>query len=236
MLNRIDLEDICRTSRVYAKLGQVHSSSLDIGIHRSRLSGLGLEYADFREYQPEDDIRYIDWRLSARSVDIYGEMKLFTKVFFSERRSDLIIAIDLSKSMVVKDKIASIIYALALILEFARRLNDRVTLILLGDKLRVYPSLKPGEALAKALNAICSGAFYDRSSLELLAQLFKKIHKRSSAMLFADYGHSLGELLSVISTARVQRIPLGIVLSVYRWEIEPPIDRGFLALVDMEFF
>src|SRR5258707_11254111 len=42
------------------------------GDYRSLFYGFGVDFADLREYQPEDDIRYIDWNVSARMNTPYG--------------------------------------------------------------------------------------------------------------------------------------------------------------------
>src|SRR5436190_17179563 len=41
------------------------------GDYRSLFRGFGMDFADLREYQPEDDIRYIDWNVSARMDTLY---------------------------------------------------------------------------------------------------------------------------------------------------------------------
>jgi len=226
--------DLCRESKIYAKLGRAQSSSLDLGIHRSRLAGLGLEYADFREYQPDDDVRYVDWRLSARSVDIYGEMKLFTKVFFSERRCEEVVVLDLSESMASYGKLLTAIYAVSMILELAHRLGDTVTLVLLGDRARIFPRMSPREAIGRIIDTVCRGSLPKRSYLHHLAELLKKMKRSKPVMVFTDYGHEVEELVELLTVARTRFVPLAMVLAIHRWEVEPPMDRGFVALMDLE--
>src|SRR3569833_3119684 len=38
------------------------------GLHRSARRGFSVEFADYRPYQPGDDLRYLDWKLAARAV------------------------------------------------------------------------------------------------------------------------------------------------------------------------
>ena len=64
-----------------------------IGEHFSFKKGFSLEFADYRTYQPGDDIRYIDWNLAAR-LD-----KLFLKLFTSQEELTIHILIDVSNSM-----------------------------------------------------------------------------------------------------------------------------------------
>jgi len=63
------------------------------GDQRSRSYGIGLEYADHREYNSGDDIRYIDWALYGRSG------RLYTKLFLEDKDKNINILIDRSRSM-----------------------------------------------------------------------------------------------------------------------------------------
>ena len=63
------------------------------GVRRSSSHGSGLEYADHREYNSGDDMRYIDW-------DLYGRSgKLYTKLFMEDEDININILIDRSRSM-----------------------------------------------------------------------------------------------------------------------------------------
>lgn len=63
------------------------------GLHMSKIRGRGIDFEEFRPYQPGDDIRTIDWRVTARIG------KPFTKVFREERERPVLIAVDQSSSM-----------------------------------------------------------------------------------------------------------------------------------------
>ena len=63
------------------------------GMRKSAAKGSSVEFADFREYVPGDDIRRIDW-------NTYGRMdKLFVKLFVEEREAYYSVIIDTSSSM-----------------------------------------------------------------------------------------------------------------------------------------
>ncbi len=68
-------------------------SSLDVGGHLSRLKGRGIEFDEARLYQEGDDLRTIDWRVTARTG------KTHTKIFREERDRPVIIWLDLRQSM-----------------------------------------------------------------------------------------------------------------------------------------
>jgi uncharacterized protein (DUF58 family) len=63
------------------------------GLHLSKIRGRGIDFEEFRPYQAGDDIRTIDWRVTAR------QGKPFTKVFREERERPVLIAVDQSSSM-----------------------------------------------------------------------------------------------------------------------------------------
>ncbi|MCP4768097.1 MAG: DUF58 domain-containing protein [Gammaproteobacteria bacterium] len=63
------------------------------GGHLSRFRGRGMEYHESRPYQPGDDIRSIDWRVTARSAQTH------TKVYREERERPVLLWLDLSRSM-----------------------------------------------------------------------------------------------------------------------------------------
>lgn len=63
------------------------------GQHQSRQKGRGMDFSEVRQYQPGDDIRSIDWRVTARTG------KPHTKLFSEEREQPVILYIDLNSSL-----------------------------------------------------------------------------------------------------------------------------------------
>ncbi len=86
-------------SRLMARLDQLDVVSRKIfsskiqGERRSRRRGQSVEFADFRNYSPGDDLRFVDWNIYAR-LD-----RLFLKMFLEEEDLSMVIALDLSASM-----------------------------------------------------------------------------------------------------------------------------------------
>jgi len=110
--------------------------SLFSGEYHSIFKGRGLEFSDVREYQPGDDVRSIDWNVTARRGH------LFVKEFVEERQLNALIVVDLSASKtfgtgakqnsIIASEIAAIL-ALA-----ATTNNDRVGLLLATDKVEYF--------------------------------------------------------------------------------------------------
>jgi uncharacterized protein (DUF58 family) len=113
------------------------------GTYSSSFKGQGLAFREVRPYQAGDDIRTIDWNVSARMQDT------FVKVFVEEREMTVMLVVDLSASerfgtrRAPKLRVASEVAAL---LAFsAIRNNDRVGLIVATDKIERIVPPKKGE-------------------------------------------------------------------------------------------
>ncbi len=63
------------------------------GLHKSRRRGFSTEFSDFRQYAPGDDIRFLDWRLFARTD------KLFIKCFEADTETECLLVLDATRSM-----------------------------------------------------------------------------------------------------------------------------------------
>ena len=68
-------------------------NSLQTGAYVSHFRGRGMEFDESRPYQPGDDPRSIDWRVTARSTTAY------TKLFREERERPVLVMVDLRASM-----------------------------------------------------------------------------------------------------------------------------------------
>jgi uncharacterized protein (DUF58 family) len=83
----------CRTAQDLRLFEHQAARSLLLGNVRSRFRGRGMEFEEARPYQPGDDIRAIDWRVSARTG------KTHTKVYAEERERPVHIVLDQRNSM-----------------------------------------------------------------------------------------------------------------------------------------
>ncbi len=114
------------------------------GEYHSVFKGRGMEFSEVREYQVGDDIRSIDWNVSAR----FGHP--FVKIFEEERELTVMLIVDMSGSLVfgsvdkTKQQIAA---ELSAILAFsALKNNDKVGLILFTDRIEKFISPKKGKS------------------------------------------------------------------------------------------
>jgi uncharacterized protein (DUF58 family) len=86
----------CLEARIGVRAAKADTAAFLTGSSPVSARGLGLEYVDFRDMEEGDDARFIDWRLSARSLDASGSYRLIVKVFRAERRVRAALVVDLS--------------------------------------------------------------------------------------------------------------------------------------------
>lgn len=92
---RIDLPDLIalRQHLVQCERHRSVSRASGEGAYRSRALGRGITFAEVRGYQPGDDVRLIDWRVTARTG------RAHTKVFDEERERPVLVALDYRRPM-----------------------------------------------------------------------------------------------------------------------------------------
>lgn len=111
------------------------------GEYESAFRGRGIEFEEFREYIPGDDVRQIDWNVSARFD------KPFVKIFKEERERSLVFLVDTSLSQNFgnqKSKRDLATEVAALLSYAAIQSNDKVGLILFSDQIELYIPPKKG--------------------------------------------------------------------------------------------
>ena len=201
------------------------------GEYHSVFKGRGMEFAEVREYIPGDDIRAIDWNVTARM------RQPFVKIFDEERELTVMLLVDLSGSTRFgsgersKGEIAAEISAL---LAFsAIKNNDRVGLIMFTDRIeRFVPPKKGTKHVLRVISEVLS--FVPQSSgtdiagaLEFLSRVTKR---KSVAFLVSDFLASGYE--SALKVAHRRHDLVSIVL-------RDPMERslpavGIAALQDAE--
>jgi uncharacterized protein (DUF58 family) len=158
------------------------------GEYHSVFKGQGMEFQEVREYVPGDDVRSIDWNVTARG----GE--LFVKKFTEERELTVLLLVDVSASQRFggtarfKSDLAA---EIAAVLAFAAiRNNDRVGLVLFTDAVELYvPPRKGTSHVLRVIREVLS--FPPRSRGTRLAAalefLDRVAHRRAVAFLISDF-------------------------------------------------
>jgi uncharacterized protein (DUF58 family) len=141
------------------------------GEYHSRFKGQGMEFAEVRPYQIGDDIRSIDWNVSARTGETY------VKVFEEEREQTVMLAVDISGSedFGTADKFKREIAAeiCAIVAFSAIKNNDKVGLLLFSDEIELFVPPEKGR----------------RHALRIVRDLYAHEAKSRGTSLSAAFGH-----------------------------------------------
>ena len=120
------------------------SSQLFSGEYHSAFKGKGMSFAEVRPYQYGDDIRFIEWNVTARYRDPY------VKVFEEERELTIILMIDMSRSDIfgtVKMTKRELVTELAAVLAIsANTNNDKVGAVFFTDKIERFIPARKGRS------------------------------------------------------------------------------------------
>lgn len=137
------------TSEILKKVRKIEiktrglSSHIFSGEYHSAFKGRGMSFSEVREYMPGDDVRAIDWNVTARLSAPY------VKVFEEERELTLMLLVDISRSSVFgSDAISkrALITEIAAVLSFsASTNNDKVGVIFFSDKIEKFIPPKKGK-------------------------------------------------------------------------------------------
>lgn len=144
-------------------------TGLFAGEYRSVFKGRGMEFESVREYQPGDDVRNIDWNVTARAG------RPFLKQFVEERELNLMLLVDRSASLAcptprgAKSRLAA--EAAALLAFAAARSNDRVGLITCSDRVESFIPPAKGARQAQRIVASLSGDAPNAGGTDLAAAL-----------------------------------------------------------------
>jgi uncharacterized protein (DUF58 family) len=162
------------------------------GAYHSVFKGRGMAFSEVRLYQPGDDVRLIDWNVSARMNDVY--IKLFTE----EREMTVMLLVDMSASHRfgsrehTKRELAA---EMAALLAFsAIKNNDRVGLIIFTDRIEKFVPPKKGKT--HVLRVVSEILTYRpqgrRTDLALAVDFLGRVTRRRSVTFLLSDFHAEG--------------------------------------------
>ena len=183
-LNETDLLKKVRKIEIKTK---ALSHQIFAGEYHSAFKGRGMAFSEVREYQWGDDVRNMDWNVTARLCAPY------VKVFEEERELTVVLLIDVSRSglfgtrgMVKRDMIAEI----AAVLSFSAIINnDKVGALFFSDKVEKF--IPPKKGRSHLLHIIREVLEYEPQSTgtdlsEALRYLTNALKKRCNAFVLSD--------------------------------------------------
>jgi uncharacterized protein (DUF58 family) len=214
---------------------QIHTSHVanDVfaGHYHSTFKGQGMEFEEVREYMPGDDVRSIDWNVTAR------QGKPFIKRFREERELTVMLLVDVSASQAFgtneqlkRELVAEVGATLAF---SATTNNDKVGLILFSDQIEAH--VKPAKGTRHVLRVILELLTHEPAGqgtniAAALEHLNRVVRRRAVVFIISDFEGADYERQLRIAKRRHNVIPVSIRDPR---EMELPNVR-FVELVDNE--
>lgn len=164
------------------------SNQIFSGEYHSAFKGRGMAFSEVREYTPGDDVRTIDWNVTARFSTPY------VKVFEEERELSVVLVVDVSASGLFgtnKQYKQDLITELCAVVAFsASQNNDKIGVIFFSDKIEKFIPPKKGKShVLRIIRELLEfKPTNTRTNLELaLKYLTNVIKKKSIVFLISDF-------------------------------------------------
>ena len=208
------------------------SSNIFAGQYHSAFKGRGMAFSEVREYQYGDDVRDIDWNVTARFN------KPYVKVFEEERELTVMLLVDMSSSldfgtsgMYKKDMVAEIAATLAFA---AIQNNDKIGAIFFTDRIEKF--IPPQKGRKHILYIIREVLGFEPESTQTdlavpLQYLTNAIKKRCTTFVLSDFinGNDFKGALTIAN--RKHDV---VAIQVYDKRVEELPDVGLMKVVDAE--
>lgn len=123
-----------------------NSNSFSVGMLKSHFKGAGLQFKEHQVYAVGDDVRFIDWKLSAKTNNT------FVKTFEEERNIEIVVFVDFTESLLIGanevSKLQAIIEITCLLYLLAEKSKDRVRTVIVSDDIQILPPSSGNEGLS----------------------------------------------------------------------------------------
>jgi hypothetical protein len=164
----MNLKEIERVVRMIQTHIFKNSNAYSAGMLKSHFRGSGLQFREHQVYVPGDDVRFIDWKLSARSTNVY------VKTFEEERNVEIVVLIDLSHTLFYGydgvSKLQAMVEIVALLYILAGETHDLVRVVVWGTKTHSLPPKKGQEGLTLFISVLEKLGILDEDGKAILQQ------------------------------------------------------------------
>ena len=203
------------------------------GFNKSSIKGEGMEFSQYRSYQPGDDLRSLDWKMFARSDRYYireSEIETSIQVRF---------LVDASNSMNHRDgSISKMEYARYLAASLgwlAQKQGDAIGLDILQDgQLFSLPAKRDAQHLPRFLYQLeqiqAAGRFTDPVAYK---EIFSGVHRRSLLICITDFYQQDNEILELLQSLASLQHEVMVFQLVTNNELEGNF-KGYQQLKDLE--
>jgi uncharacterized protein (DUF58 family) len=206
-------------------------NDLFAGQYKSVFRGRGMEFDEVREYQPGDDVRTIDWNVTARAGTP------FIKRFCEERELTVLFLVDVSASGAFgsgsRSKLDLVVEVAALLMFSALKNNDKVGLLTFSDTVVDYFPPRKGKSNVLFLirELVSADPVARETNLEAALEFLSRVEKRRAvAFLISDFLAPQARRAMAVANRRHDLV--AITVADPREHVLP--DVGFISLVDAE--
>ena len=226
-----ELEDVLKEVRRIHIVARRQVNDLLAGEYLSAFKGRGMEFDAVREYVPGDEIRSIDWNVTARSEVPY------VKTFCEERELTVFIAVDISASGAFGSqnlsKMETAVEVAAVLMFASLRNNDKVGLMFFADEVIKYvpPRKGRGNVMRLIRELLAAEPIKAETNISKALEYLGRVQRRRCVVfVMSDFlGPDCSKALSV---ANQRHDCIAVTLQDPR-ELEIP-DVGFITLRDAE--
>jgi uncharacterized protein (DUF58 family) len=229
--NKMDTKDLLKKVRKIEIKTRRLSDHIFSGEYHTSFKGRGMTFSEVRQYQYGDDIRAIDWNVTAR----YNEAHV--KVFEEERELTMMLMVDISgsesfgsKNQFKKDIVTEIAATMAF---SATQNNDKIGLILFSDQIELYIPPKKGKShVLRIIRELIE--FHPKSNKTDVAQALKFLSgtQKKKAIVFVISDFMSDEYENTLKIASKKHDITGIRVFDIREEKMPNL--GMVSMVDAE--
>lgn len=206
------------------------------GDYRTLFYGFGVDFADLREYQPQDDIRYIDWNVTARMDTPYVRQYVEDREITGWFLLDLSPSVDFGAVQTQNEKRTMLVDFVTVIARLLTRHGNRVGAMMFGEKIQHTVPARGGRMqVLRLINDLLKQPRLSHAPLTNLKVLFEgalnSIKRRSLIFIISDFISEPGweKPLSLLNQRHE-------VLAIRLWdprEVELP-DIGMVVMEDAE--
>jgi uncharacterized protein (DUF58 family) len=203
------------------------------GLHRSPDFGFSQEFAEYRSYNPGDDLRHVDWNVFARTE------RMYLKRYRGETNCQLTILLDASRSMRFTshkiDKLEYSRFLTASLCYMARLQRDAAGLVVFDDDVTQFvpPSTRQGQ-LARLLHAVEKAEVGNRTDYaKPFAHVREFLHRRGLIVCISDFWQNPEEVVKTIAPLRFHGNEVVLFHVLDPEEIRPKVRQPVL-MEDLE--
>ncbi|MFO0941805.1 MAG: DUF58 domain-containing protein [Pirellulales bacterium] len=227
----LSIAEIVRKVRKVKIVANRSVSDLLAGQYRSVFRGQGIEFDEVREYQPGDEIRSIDWNVTARTGSP------FIKRYIEEREMTVMILLDISNSGIFgssnQSKLDVMIEMIAVLMFSALKNGDKVGLILFAGVSNFYFPPRKGKSNVLRLirEMLAAKPLPQRADVDRALQFLNRVQRRK-AVVFVVSDFQEQKSFRALALSRMRHDLIAMTVSDVREKELPKV--GFVTLQDAE--